>query len=182
MSTLPKLVVGKSAIRELWERYERELTASKRSKVFVGSYTTPGANIPSHDAFSFRPCGYNIYWKTGDRDKTKIWNTFGEGEPSELRDAFQVNIPHDGLNRRIRGGFLARGKEVFLLHRGPLGGRRTPNLKDLVPDFVDVFEDDDRESDGVLFPFLDATGSFHKDFLPTVARAVKIVAEQLGRR
>jgi hypothetical protein len=182
MNKLPKLVLGRSAILELWERYERELKS--RGKQFAGSYRTRGADVDSHDAYCFP--SENIYWKSGDsRGQTRYWNSFGEGEPSELRDAFQVSIPKDGFDRRIRGGFLTRGKEVFLLHRGSLGGGRkdgSHNLKDMVPEFVDAFEDDDRESDGVLFPFLDAKARFHKDFLPKVAKAVKIVAKRLDRR
>jgi hypothetical protein len=182
VSALPKLVTGKTAIRELWERYEHELKI--RGKQFAASYRTRGADVGSHDAYCFPPD--NIYWKAGNsRGQTRYWNSFGEGEPSELRDAFQVSIPKDGFDRRIRGGFLTRGKEVYLLHRGSLGGGRkdgSHNLKDMVPQFVDAFEDEDRESDGVLFPFLDSKGRFHKDFLPNVSRAVRIVATRLDRR
>ncbi len=182
---LPQLVIGKAAIRELWERYEHELTLKGRSRKFVASHHTRGRNAPQHDAYSFSPA-FNIYWKTGDsRGETRYWNSFGEGEPSELRDAFQAAIPKDGFDRRIRGGFLKRGAEVFLLHRGSLGGGRkdgSHNLKDMVPEFVRAFYDNDRDSDGVQFPFLDSKGRFHKDFLPNVARAVAVVAKKLDRR
>lgn len=178
----PKLLTGEAAIAELWERYARDL--EQQGSDFSGSYQTRGADIASHAAFCF--AAENIYWKSGDsQGETRYWNSFGVGKPSALRDAFQANIPKSGVDRRIQGGFLTRDKEVFLLHRGSLrGGRKDGNydLREIVPELVGAFDDDGSEHEGVLFPYLDTSGTFHREFLPNVARAVKAVAKRLDRQ
>lgn len=180
---VPKLVTGKAAIAEIWERYVRDL--KRRGSEFSGSYRTRGADIASCDEFCYST--EYIYWKSGNsQGENRYWNTFGVGQPSKLRDAFQVNIPKEGADGKTQGGFLMRGKEVFLLHRDSLrGGRKDGNhdLRDMVPEFVAAFDDDDgSENVGVLFPYLDASGRFHNEFLSNVAHAVKIVAKKLGRQ
>ncbi|MEX2172028.1 MAG: hypothetical protein WD851_22090 [Pirellulales bacterium] len=179
---LPELITGASEIRMYQLRLEEEL--KKNGTRFEAHYKTRG--LPGgidHDAYYFPD--FNIYWKTGDySSENRYWNSFGVGKPRQLKDAFQISPPKVGIKRNIRGGFLKRGSEVFLLHRGPLGGGRkdgSHNICDIVPEQVQLFNDAGEEREGIVIQFLDVEGNFHSGFLPQMARVVKAVASKLGR-
>ena len=180
---LPELITDASEIRVCQLRLEDELKKASGDP-FGAHYKTRGLTEGmDHEAYYFK--NHKIYWKSGDyTDANRYWNTFGIGRPEQLKDAFQISPPKVGIKRNIRGGFLKRGREIFLLHRGPLGGGRkdgSHNMCDLVPDQVEFFNDGGQEREGIVIPFLDAEGNFHSEFLPRVAHLVKVVAQRLGR-
>ncbi len=70
-------------------------------------------------------------WHTGklagEPEPNRYWNAFGllsSEHPSNI--IVEVNIPLQGLNRRVAGMFAKEVKtdEVFILHRGGIGGGR----------------------------------------------------------
>jgi hypothetical protein len=130
---------------------------------------------------------YAIYWrpKSPDSKHRRHINFFGQGKPTKrFKDAFQLNVPPDGVDRKIKGGFLKSGSAICVLHRGPLGGGRKDGSHDLrtyFPKLVAIFDDDGRDASGVLVPFLDKSGKLEPDFLPTIKRIVDDLADRLGR-
>lgn len=60
----------------------------------------------------------------------RYWNAFGHSDDiessSSLNISVEINIPKNGVNRRIGGLFAEdkRTKKLFLLHRGLIGGGR----------------------------------------------------------
>ena len=177
-----KLITNQNEIRKLQLHLEDELT--KRGQLFHARYKTRG--LPDgmdHDAYYFKE--YDIYWKTGDStQETKYWNSFGTGKPSLLRDAFQWNIPKDGVNRRVQGGFLESELGVFLLHRGALMGGRNDgshSINEITRRKVQSFDDAGRMATGIVLPFLDISAEFHCDFFRQISPLVHAVAEHLNR-
>src|SRR4051812_23221560 len=114
------LITQSVEIQKLQSRLESEMKS--RGSLFYSIYKTRG--LPDgilHEAFYFKQ--FNIYWKSGDSSRdNRYWNSFGVGQPPRLRDAFQLNVPKEGVYRRVQGGFLRSGSEAYLLHRGALGG------------------------------------------------------------
>ncbi|WP_100906291.1 MrcB family domain-containing protein [Methanobacterium subterraneum] len=56
---------------------------------------------------------------------SRYWNGFGIKEPSEgagLTITAEINFPIQGIDRRIAGAFLTDGNEIYISHRGKLGG------------------------------------------------------------
>lgn len=89
------------------------------------------------------------------------------------------------MNRRVQGGFLERHQEVFLLHRGPLGGGRkdgSHNLCEMVPELVGSFNDAGIVRDGVIISLFEADGDLYPDFFDKIALAVRAAANELARR
>jgi hypothetical protein len=129
-----------------------------------------------------------VYWRPTDpSSKLKRYiNFFGQGKPTiRFKDAFQLNVPHFGVDRKTKGGFLKFGASIYLLHRGPLGGGRKDgnhNLCELFHDLVDEFDDYGRTSEGLLIPFLDKQERVVPEFLPTIERIVDGIVDLLPSR
>ena len=64
---------------------------------------------------------------------TRYWNGFGIKEPSEgsgLTITAEINFPIEGINRRIAGAFVTDGEEIYVVHRGKLGGNYSKKFFD----------------------------------------------------
>ena len=64
----------------------------------------------------------------GDGEKKRYWNVFGREKPREnsnVSPVVQINPPLKGIYRRVAGVFAKDDKnDIFLLHRGIIGGGR----------------------------------------------------------
>jgi hypothetical protein len=64
----------------------------------------------------------------GDGEKKRYWNVFGINKPQEnpnVSMVVQINPPLKGIDRRVAGVFAKDDKsDIFLLHRGIIGGGR----------------------------------------------------------
>jgi hypothetical protein len=163
-----------------------ECELKKRGEQFTCYYAARGFPEGTTSEAWYFPA-YDIYWRPkGPYSKHKRHlNFFGQGKPKRrFKDAFQLNIPHDGVDRKIKGSFLKSGAALCVLHRGPLGGGRkdgSHNLCNYFRDLVSSFDDDGIAREGVMIPFLDKSGQLEPDFLPTIKRIVDDLAERLGR-
>ena len=66
-----------------------------------------------------------IWLMTRKIEDSRYWNGFGIKEPSEgvgLTITAEINFPIQGIDRRIAGAFLTDGNEIYVSHRGKLGG------------------------------------------------------------
>jgi Cdc6-like AAA superfamily ATPase len=66
-----------------------------------------------------------IWLMTRKLEDSRYWNGFGIKEPSEgegLTITAEINFPIEGIDRRIAGAFVTDGNEVYVAHRGKLGG------------------------------------------------------------
>jgi len=64
---------------------------------------------------------------------TRYWNGFGIKEPSEgsgLTITAEINFPIEGIDRRIAGAFVTDGNEIYVVHRGKLGGNYSKKFFD----------------------------------------------------
>jgi hypothetical protein len=181
---LPELITDREEIYQNQSRLENELKS--QSEHLRVPYATRGRTKDEGDLDVYFFEQYQMFWNSGDPSgQNRYWNGFGLGKPTGVvKHAFQVNIPKEGVNRTVRGGFLKRGFEVFLLHRGPLGGGRkdgSHDLRDIAPGNVQEFDDEGRQSTGIVIRFVDSRGDFDANFLPRIKSAVTAVAEMLDR-
>lgn len=82
------------------------------------------------------------FWAVFDESDNRYWNAFGVGKPIAGKNnsiTCEINLPYEGINRRIAGLFAKEGEEVLLLHRGKIGGGKKGIGKEL---FWDHFRDD----------------------------------------
>ncbi|MFA0832627.1 MAG: MrcB family domain-containing protein [Methanobacterium formicicum] len=66
-----------------------------------------------------------IWLMTRKIENSRYWNGFGIKEPSEgagLTITTEINFPIQGIDRRIAGAFVTDGNQIYLAHRGKLGG------------------------------------------------------------
>ncbi|MFQ5779376.1 MAG: hypothetical protein ACE5HN_01160 [Nitrospiria bacterium] len=70
----------------------------------------------------------DIWTYFGEKAKNRYWNLFGLGKPkkdSMIPIVCEMNIPLNGINRRIGGAFaIDNAGDVILIHRGKIGGGR----------------------------------------------------------
>ena len=90
-----------------------------------------GASYPTIISYSTQ---YDIWHRTGDRFRGsgmasqiyRYWNVFGLSQPkpnSNVSITVEINIPVEGVYRRLGGAFLKDEKRnMFLGHRGRIGG------------------------------------------------------------
>ena len=67
------------------------------------------------------------FWVVFEEGDNRYWNGFGTGKPIAGKNnsiTCEINIPYDGIDRRIAGVFGKEGDQVILLHRGKIGGGR----------------------------------------------------------
>jgi hypothetical protein len=174
------LITDCDEIQTCQTRLEDEL--KKRGQHFTSDFSVKGQEFGPRAAYYLKDFG--IFYRPGSRE-TQHRNCFGQGKPTKrFKDAFQLNVPKSGVNRSTKGGFLKAGSAICVLHRGPLGGGRkdgSHNLCDYFNDLVDTFDDDGRDTEGVVIRFLDKSGQLEPSFLPTIKRIVDGVAQRLGR-
>ncbi|MFH1422348.1 MAG: hypothetical protein ABIH42_06505 [Planctomycetota bacterium] len=69
------------------------------------------------------------YWHLSGKQENRFTNLFGVGSPSKgqaVNVVTEINIPFKGIDRRIGGAFAAdKNRNVYLVHRGKIGGGRT---------------------------------------------------------
>ena len=115
----------------------------------------PSGNVECELSFD------NKLWFTSfeiDEEDTspRYWNSFGLTDDLNERKSnnivVEINIPTNGLNRRVSGLFAKDDKknEIYLLHRGRIGGGRKGIGKSafvnwLATPFTDVVNDDEIE-------------------------------------
>ena len=128
--------------------------------------------------------GINL-WVITQELNNKFWNGFGIGEPSENGSnslVCEINFPYEGGDRRIAGAFSRRDHgEIFILHRGNIGGGRKGIGKNF---FLENFSgklvraiDGDQERDFCLVCELGAP-LFHdqlRDFVQEVSRVKNLI-------
>lgn len=68
-------------------------------------------------------------WMCFSEAGNRYWNPFGIGNPkneSNLSITCEINIPFEGINRRIGGAFVCDNTtgDLYLMHRGTIGGSK----------------------------------------------------------
>lgn len=83
-----------------------------------------GGSLPAQVLWS-DSLGMWSYSRRLDADN-KYWNAFGFQDPNHnnnLSISCEINIPIDGLNRRIAGAFIKdESDNIYIIHRGNIGG------------------------------------------------------------
>ncbi|MGI6481943.1 MAG: MrcB family domain-containing protein [Methanobacterium sp.] len=95
-----------------------------------------------------------IWLMTRKIKNSRYWNGFGIDEPSEdagLTITAEINFPIKGIDRRIAGTFVTDGNEIYVAHRGKLGGNYSKKFFDEnYHGKWTKIQDGDRESEVVL--------------------------------
>lgn len=87
-------------------------------------------------------------------ENSRYWNGFGVEEPVEGRGSAittEINFPIEGITRRIAGAFVKDQDEIYVVHRGKLGGNYSKKFFDenYQGEWTTI-QDGDRESEVVL--------------------------------
>jgi len=89
------------------------------------------------------------FWFSHDVfENNRYWNGFGIQNPNlghRLSITCEINIPFSGINRRVAGAFLKDGNNVYVIHRGNIGGSRegvgkTLFLRHYTGDWIEVLD------------------------------------------
>lgn len=120
-----EIVTKKELITKYQKRLIRQLKTACKEKIacqlgYKGNYTNVN---------TFYSKDYNFGFTSFNLDSEKrFWNAFVYGKPKENKNnsiTVEINPPDKGINRRTGGAFgLNKEGEVFLLHRGKIGGGR----------------------------------------------------------
>jgi len=114
-----RIITNRDELKSLEEKFKQILIRLSDERIKT--------NI-SHRGGMF---GYDVYyssklniWFTFDEENNRYWNAFGIGRPGKYaRVVVEVNIPKEGVDRRIGGVFLKdESGRVCLGHRGKIGG------------------------------------------------------------
>lgn len=117
-----------------------------------------------------------IWLMTRKIENSRYWNGFGIHEPSEdagLTITAEINFPIKGIDRRIAGTFVTDGNEIYVAHRGKLGGNYSKKFFDEnYHGKWTKIQDGDRESEVVLIGSLNDPNFPEnvRDFIFEVAR------------
>lgn len=115
-------------------------------------------------------------WMAFEEEANRFWNAFGFGVPGPKFTASivtEINPPYEGIFRRTAGAFATdQDGEVYLVHRGKIGGGRKGVSKlEFLPFYVqrgaslDVVEDGDTTSEVVVI------GALGEEKLPALVAA-----------
>jgi len=111
-------------IKKAQERFHAILTpfSTKKGKILIGG---PGWHNTHEVKWSDE---LGIWWTCYELDN-RYENSFGVIEPkwnSRFGHSVScvIDVPFEGINRRIGGAFASDENELFLLHRGKIGGGR----------------------------------------------------------
>ena len=127
-----------------------------------------------------------IWWSSFDIDDSetspRFWNGFGllPFKNSGTQDiVVEINIPHEGINRRVSGFFAKEPgtNDIFILHRGRIGGGRTGIGKDSFKEWyrgswVQVSEDKKNTCEAILI-----TSIYSKKVVPNIYNFVSQVKQ-----
>jgi 5-methylcytosine-specific restriction protein A len=128
----------------------------------------------------------NDFWFANPHDlPNRYWNVFGAGIPCGQNDiTLEFNIPFEGISKQIQGLYAKEPKtgEVFLLHRGKIGGGRSGIGKDaflewLNPPLIDVADDKAGKKDWKPSRVICVTSLSSPNFLDRIASFVRSVAK-----
>src|SRR4051794_19179405 len=103
-----RLITDVDEIKQCQKRLEDEM--KQKGQQFSCHYATRGFSPGGmRDAYYLHDFG--IYWRPGGPGKhNRYKNFFGQGKPStRFKDAVQLNIPLEGVDRKIKGGFVKSG-------------------------------------------------------------------------
>lgn len=122
-------------IREAQDRFEKsfKVHGKRTEKIKVGHQ---GASFPVDVSWSD---SLQLWW-TFDSEKTRYWCAFGTDEPhwgASLSHSItcEINSPHSGIYRSTAGAFAVdEGDQLFVLHRGRIGGGRASIGKGMFTD------------------------------------------------
>jgi 5-methylcytosine-specific restriction protein A len=137
------------------------------------------------DAF-YTTFHYNRYfWFANPEDlENRYWLVFGFGTPQRRNNiTLELNIPFEGISRQIQGLYAKdpQTNEVFLLHRGKIGGGRSGIGREsfmdwLKPPVVPILEPQKSGKDKIAENII-CVGSLEKpNFLNRIAALVHDVA------
>jgi len=176
-----KLVTDIKEIRYCQQQLEKIL---KGSLTAMGEHNIgfPGGNM-FHHVWSNSDFWYTSFEITDEMESVpRFWNAFGVA--SELSDkksnniAVEINIPTQGINRMVAGFFATtpNNKEIFLFHRGRIGGGRAGIGKKAFlgwyPDnTIEVEGKNNSIDNGILVGEINS-----KSFLDDLAKFIKNVA------
>lgn len=120
-------------------------------------------------------------WIASEELENRSWHAFGLGTPRASNSiVIEINLPAEGINRRISGGFAAdRAGELYVIHRGRVGGgRQGIGKREFLAYYsrmggaLEIVQDGDGTS-GVL-----VLGALHDDRLPAlIAAFIRTVEE-----
>jgi len=174
-SLMLKVIENRKEIADVQELFIEKLNsmADKSGIIFLG-YRGGSEKL---EAFWSKKL--DIWWVTSTSGN-RFWNAFGLGEPKwESRYSHhitcEINPPFQGINRSISGVFAKNYNNLYLLHRGSIGGGRKDVGKKVFKDQFrgewQIVEDGDRISNIALI------GSFGSSRFPEqIATFVKEVA------
>jgi transcriptional regulator with XRE-family HTH domain len=171
---------------------QTEVAAARKShrKLIAAIASNPRTMALGHQGHTWDGKAYYIatldMWTVfGDgEDGSELWNTYGLGDPFTGRSRDMVchlSVPVEGINRRI-GAVYARTKndDVFILHRGKIGGGREGVGKSSFFEYYDgkvvAASDGDRITEFALVGSLNSK-TFVKDLRRFVV-AVKEIKKQ----
>ena len=122
---------NENEIKEAQKKLESKLKeqknmANEKIKVRIGNQ----GGSQKADVFYSKKCDLWFYLgdEKGDGEKKRYWNVFGIKRPNENSNnspVVEINPPLKGIYRRVAGVFAKDDKsDIFLLHRGIIGGGR----------------------------------------------------------
>ena len=119
---------NENEIENAQKKLESELKGIADEKITVRIGNQGG----SQKADVFYSKKYDLWFylgdEKGDGEKKRYWNVFGINKPQEnpnVSMVVQINPPLKGIDRRVDGVFAKDDKsDIFLLHRGIIGGGR----------------------------------------------------------
>jgi len=124
-----KPLKNKDEIKNAQTTFENVLESivNKKIRVKIGY---KGGNVEADISYSEK---YNFWFYLSDiveggSGKKRYWNVFGMGRPNERSNVsitVEINSPLKGIYRKVAGVFAKDDKgNIFLLHRGIIGGGR----------------------------------------------------------
>ncbi len=119
---------NENEIENAQKKLESELKGIADEKITVRIGNQGG----SQKADVFYSKKYDLWFylgdEKGDGEKKRYWNVFGINRPKENSNVsivVEINPPLKGIYRRVAGVFAKDDKsDIFLLHRGIIGGGR----------------------------------------------------------
>jgi hypothetical protein len=119
-----KVVENEPAIRNCQRRFVKALKPLMEETIPV-RLGHPGASEKAKVGWSAR---LGIWFFSRKVTGTRYWNAFGVGRPeggAAIAITCEINFPLCGIDRRTGGAFAQdRSGQVFVIHRGKLGGGR----------------------------------------------------------
>lgn len=119
-----KVLDDETTIRRSQRQFIRALRPFVTGRVAV-RIGHPGESFRAKVLWAEEP---GIWFHTRTIAGDRYRNVFGLGRPPEggaVSSTIEINVPTSGLDRKIGGAFAQdEAGEVFLIHRGKIGGRR----------------------------------------------------------